>query len=92
MNFGVRANKLFYPGDSFTDLGKSVDVLALPIAGPWLKISESIDYALKLKPKIVFPVHDAIRSPFQHIVPEKILSKNGIEFVKLEEGGELEVK
>jgi L-ascorbate metabolism protein UlaG (beta-lactamase superfamily) len=85
-------NKLFFPGDAFTDPKKSVDVLALPVAGPWMKISEGIDYALKLKPRLAFPVHDAVRGASQHLIPEKVLSANGIEFVKLEEGGEIEVK
>lgn len=85
-------NKLFFPGDAFTDPGKSVDVLALPVAGTWMKISEAIDYALKVKPRLAFPVHDAIRTPFMHTVPEKVLGKNGIEFIKLEEGRELELK
>ena len=35
-------NRFFFPGDAFTDPQKPVDVLALPVAGPWLKISESI--------------------------------------------------
>jgi len=83
--------KLFYPGDALTDPEKPVDVLALPVAGPWLKISETIDYALSVKPRLAFPVHDAIRFGMQHTFTEKVLSQNGIEFVKLEEGGELEV-
>jgi len=53
--------KLFYPGDAFVNPGKPVDVLALPVAGPWVKISESVDYALALKPRIAFPVHDFFR-------------------------------
>jgi L-ascorbate metabolism protein UlaG (beta-lactamase superfamily) len=85
-------NRLFYPGDAFTDPKRPVDVLALPVAGPWMKLSEAIDYTLKLKPRLAFPVHDAIRSAPQHTVTEKILGQFGIEFAKLEEGGELEVK
>jgi hypothetical protein len=53
-----------------------------------MKISEAIDYALKLKPRVAFPVHDGIRIASQHAVPEIVLGKNGIEFIKLEEGGE----
>lgn len=85
------ADKLFYPGDAFTDPKRSVDVLALPVAGPWMKISEAIDYALTLKPRIAFPVHDAVRFGIQHILSEKVLGGSGIEFIKLEEGGEINV-
>ena len=82
--------KFFFPGDAFTDPLKEIDILALPVAGPWMKLSEAIDYALKLKPRMTFPVHDAVRGASQHILSEKILTANGIEFVKLEEGGIIE--
>lgn len=76
------SNKLFFPGDAFTDPGKPVEVLVLPVCGPWLHISESINYALRLKPAIVFPVHDEILKfpgPF-HLVPKLVLEKRGIKF------------
>ena len=85
-------NKLFFPGDAFTDPNKSVDVLALPVAGPWMKMSEAVDYALSLKPRISFPVHEGIVGSAMNPFFEKILGKNGIEFVKLEDGGELDIK
>jgi L-ascorbate metabolism protein UlaG (beta-lactamase superfamily) len=69
-------NKLFYPGDAFTDPKKPVDVLALPVAGPWMKISEAIDYALKLKPRLAFPVHDAMRIPSQHLLAASPVNAN----------------
>ncbi|MES2314533.1 MAG: MBL fold metallo-hydrolase [Patescibacteria group bacterium] len=81
--------RFFFPGDAFTDPLNEVDVLALPVSGPWMKISEAIDYALLVKPKKAFPVHDAIRFGSAHLLPEKILGINGIEFIKLEEGGEI---
>lgn len=80
---------LFFPGDAFTEPSVQVDVLALPVAGPWMKISEAIDYALKLKPRLAFPVHDAVRGAIQHLLPQRILSANGIEFVSLEEDGHI---
>ncbi len=78
--------RLWYPGDAFTELNKSIEILALPVSGPWMKISEAIDYALKLKPKIVFPVHDGIRFGSAHTLPAKILPQNGIEFIAMIEG------
>ena len=87
---GSVGRKFFFPGDAFTLIDKEVDILALPVAGPWMKISEAVDYALQMKPKKAFPVHDAVRIPTNHIVPERILGANGIEFIKLEEGGEID--
>lgn len=85
-------NKLFYPGDSFHNPEKPVDILALPVAGPWCKISGAIRYALAVKPKKVFPVHDGMlqkdRIGSSHKVPEKVLAEHGIEFVIMNEGDE----
>lgn len=80
------AKKLFFPGDAFTNIDREVDILALPVAGPWMKLSEAIDYALELKPKSCFPVHDGIlKSPgVSHLLPKKILEENGIKFNILE--------
>jgi len=80
------ANKFFYPGDSFTNPGKQVEILALPVAGPWMRLLEAIDYALVVNPKICFPVHEGIlKSPGStHLIPPKILESKGIKFVVLE--------
>lgn len=85
------AGKLFYPGDSFAIPGYPVDVLALPVAGPWCKVPDAIRYALAVKPRAAFPVHDAVlnqdRIGNAHNAPEKVLTENGIQFVPLK-GGE----
>lgn len=84
------ANRLFYPGDAFTDPKKPVDILALPVAGPWMKISEAIEYALKIKPRITFPVHDGMLQKDRlgpvHVLPSKVLPSQGIQFVVIEDG------
>ena len=87
----IIADTLFYPGDAFTLLDRPIDILALPVSGPWMKISEAIDYALAVKPKKCFPVHDGnLRKPGgSHRLPKNELSKAGIEFVALEEGQEV---
>lgn len=79
-------NKLFYPGDALTKPNKHVEVLALPVAGPWIKISEAIDYALDLNPTKCFPVHDGILINFgmAHSAPQTILPKSNINFEVLE--------
>jgi L-ascorbate metabolism protein UlaG (beta-lactamase superfamily) len=53
-------NTLFYPGDALTNPQKPVKILALPIAGPWIKLSEVIEYVKELHPSMCFPVHDAV--------------------------------
>ena len=57
------ANRLFMPGDALHDVpGKPVEILALPTGGPWMKMSEAVDYAKRVLPKVAFPIHDAMYS------------------------------
>ncbi len=87
--------KLFYPGDAFTNPNKHVDILALPVAGPWMKLRHAIDYAKEIKPRICFPVHDGMikedRPGPIYMLPSKILPGEGIEFKILEIGKEEEL-
>lgn len=82
--------RLWYPGDAFTNPERPVEILALPVSGPWMKLSEAIDYALLLKPKKVFPVHDGTRFGSVHVLPAKILPLQGIEFIVMVEGDSVE--
>jgi len=86
------ANRFFYPGDAFTNPGKQIEILALPVIAPWLKLPEAIDYTLKLKPKVCFPVHDGIaKTPgIAHRLPPQILEPRGIKFIILEVDKEYE--
>lgn len=87
------ANRLFYPGDSFMNPGKPVEVLALPVAGPWCKLSESIEYAIEIHPKRCFPVHDGIlkNTGSVHRLPPQVLQPLSIEFIVPEIGKGFEV-
>lgn len=69
-NVGVLIeDRIYYPGDSFTMPEKSVDTLALPVAAPWLKIDDVIEYMKSIGARFTFPTHDAILSPAgKHIV------------------------
>lgn len=83
------AKELFYPGDAYTEPGKEVPILALPVAGPWCKVPEAIAYALAVKPKKAFPVHDAmlsevgIKGTYSHF--ERELSARNIAFIPIRE-------
>lgn len=83
-------NRLFHPGDSFTVPSKPVEILALPVCGSWMKLSECIDYAKVVKPKIVFPIHEAmLKEPGNyHSRPMSLLTPDGIDFKVLELGQE----
>lgn len=83
--------RLWYPGDAFTKPPKPVDILALPTGGPWMKISEAIEYALTVKPRIWIPIHDAgyaqPASGYRFMQP--ILEKAGQSMQVLEPGKEI---
>lgn len=86
MNTGyLIQNKFFYPGDAFTLLGVPVEIAAMPMIGPWMKLAEAIDWAKELKPRVCIPVHDGMLQPREWIygLPSKILPEAGIAFEAL---------
>jgi L-ascorbate metabolism protein UlaG (beta-lactamase superfamily) len=54
------AGTVLHPGDSFALPGRDVDVLLLPTAAPWLKVSEAVDYLRAIAPSLAVPIHQAI--------------------------------
>ena len=88
------ADRLFYPGDSFHQPPVEVEILALPVAAPWMRIEECIEYAKAVKPKVAFPVHDGMLRPeargSSKILPEKLLAPAHIQFVDAMEDTTLE--
>lgn len=90
-NTGYMIGNLCFGGDAFDNPNMEVDILALPVTGPWMKIKDAIEYAKVLKPRVVFPVHDAHIhdwAEFIYRVPANILKESNIEFKKLELGKE----
>jgi L-ascorbate metabolism protein UlaG (beta-lactamase superfamily) len=57
--YSVDGGAFFHPGDSFVVPDGEVDVLALPISGPWLKLGESIAYLRQVSPRVAVPMHEA---------------------------------
>jgi L-ascorbate metabolism protein UlaG (beta-lactamase superfamily) len=83
-NTGYMVNsRFFYPGDDLYNPQRVVEILALPVAGPWLKMKEAIDYAKTINPKKCFPVHDGmLKAPgVFHTHPQKALALSGIEMI-----------
>lgn len=81
--------RFWYPGDDLTTHpGVTPAIMALPVAGPWMKLSEAIDYALKIKPEMVFPVHDMILNAaltgFVPQIVQNIIEPRGIRFFAID--------
>ncbi|WP_067824378.1 MBL fold metallo-hydrolase [Nocardia inohanensis] len=53
-------HRILHPGDAFPPLpgNPDIDVLFLPVSGPWMRISDAIDYVAATHPEIVIPIHD----------------------------------
>lgn len=93
-NTGYMVDEFCYPGDSLNLPNKKVDILALPVLGPWLLMKNAINYAKEINPRIVFPVHDAPLKSFAgfvYTIPQTFLNKVNIEFKKLEIGKDEEI-
>ena len=54
--------QLLHPGDSLFVPSYPVDILALPAAAPWMKLSETVDYLRAVKPRFAFPIHQEVVS------------------------------
>ncbi len=84
------AGKFYFPGDSFHNPKRPIDVLALPVTGPWMKISEAIDFAKTVTPRVAFGVHDGMIVPgfggFVATMLQNFLKSDGVEFVALATG------
>lgn len=62
-NLGVVVDDVFTnPGDSLDLPDNTINVLCVPEAAPWEKISETVQYVKTAQPQVVIPVHNGILS------------------------------
>ncbi len=96
-NVGVLVNDaLYYPGDSFTvPEGVAVDVLAVPVGAPWLKIAEAMDFVLAVRPRRAFATHEMVLSTAGKAMGgDRIrwaVEQGGGDYVALEPGDSLDL-
>lgn len=96
-NLGFLVNEtILHPGDSYNvhDAGR-LEVLALPVAGPWARLVDSLEFAQRLKPKTIIPIHDAMLKDFAlervYALCQQNLERHSIVFHPLSLGEMLEV-
>ena len=59
-NLGYVVNdSLYHPGDALALPAQPIETLCVPAQGPWLKLTEAIDFVQAIQPKRAFPIHDA---------------------------------
>lgn len=93
-NIGVMINKkVYYPGDSFTAPDQPVETLALPVAAPWMRIAEALEFLRQTQPKLAFPTHDAILSDAGKAIADRlaggVAEKIGTEYQRLSDSLEI---
>ncbi|MFJ1702407.1 MBL fold metallo-hydrolase [Kitasatospora sp. NPDC088346] len=68
---------LFHPGDALTVPPHPVETLLLPVAGPWTKVSELIDYVREAGPSRALAIHEAVLSDVGRSVHGRLLGDGG---------------
>lgn len=78
---------LVHPGDSFAESvfqKAGTKILALPMMAPWATELQVFDFAVKMRPEFVLPIHDGYAKDFflnsRYEVMQKFLKKENIEF------------
>jgi L-ascorbate metabolism protein UlaG (beta-lactamase superfamily) len=86
--------RLLHPGDSLDrslDSFRGIDVLALPVMAPWSTELEVANFALRISPKRIIPIHDGyakdffLKQRYQNF--EKYFKQHEIDFHALSEPG-----
>ena len=70
--------ELVHTGDELpeiaADAAASVKAVLLPVAGPWMRLSEAIDFARQFPGALLVPVHDAILNEAGQMLSDRIVS------------------
>ena len=69
---------VLHPGDSFTVVPQPVDVLLVPVAAPWLRLRDVVDYVRAVALRLAVPIHDAICSSIGLGMIDRLLGPGGI--------------
>lgn len=76
-NVGYLFGGVLHPGDQWVDVN-GVDVLLLPIAGPWVRGADAADYAMRIGARLTLPIHDAVLSDVGKRVTDGMLQRAGV--------------
>ncbi len=85
---------VFHPGDALTMPGVPVELLCVPLHGPWLKVAELIDWIRAVAPRRTLAIHDALLSERGLGLMDRLLGPEGpgtgTSYVRLAAGESLE--
>jgi len=66
---------VWHPGDAFAPPPEPIDVLLLPIGGPWMKLAEAVDYLRAVAPAVAIPIHQGGLAPAHQQLHYGLLAK-----------------
>ncbi len=95
-NFGVLVNdKLYFPGDSYTQCPKPFKVLAVPKSGPWFRVSDTLPLIENSSCDLVFSTHDGLLNEVGHgsidAWLKKFANRNNKDYQVLKAGESIEL-
>jgi L-ascorbate metabolism protein UlaG (beta-lactamase superfamily) len=83
---------VYHPGDSLFVPESKVSTLLVPLAAPWLKTAEAIDFVRAVAPARAYPIHDGMLADFGHQVTDRWISmKGGTEYARIPIGGSVDI-
>ncbi|KQR96496.1 MBL fold metallo-hydrolase [Williamsia sp. Leaf354] len=77
--------RIFHPGDSYEVPEADVEVLLVPISGPWMKIGEAADFIRAVAPRRSIAIHEMLLSDVGKSLADNFLGTDGLTEVSLEQ-------
>lgn len=86
-------DKILHPGDALLVVDRPVETLLLPVAAPWSKVEETLDYIAAVKPKNCVPIHDGFITDGGafHRFAKMWCEKIGANFIEIESNKQYEI-
>ena len=84
--------RLYLPGDSLQVPIEAVEILALPVAAPWMALKEAVEFVRAVQPTVAIPVHEKILAnptmPYQLL---QRLKPEQTQWLDLDDGRSVEI-
>jgi L-ascorbate metabolism protein UlaG (beta-lactamase superfamily) len=84
--------RLYHPGDSLVPPAEPVEVLAVPVAAPWMAAKEGVDFLRAVAPARALPIHEQVLS--STAMAYRLLSTlapQGTQWVDIDDGSVLDL-
>ncbi|GAA1806175.1 MBL fold metallo-hydrolase [Planosporangium flavigriseum] len=84
---------VYHPGDSFdVPTDANVDTLFVPVAGPWMKLAEAVEFVRQVAPRRAYAIHEAVLSQTGFMVTDSNMKNLArTEYARLEPGQQIAV-